>query len=388
MKFIFPIVSSLIFIIGMSFLARYLLKRANKSIWNWVLLKKIALWLPRATIIFQLIWMAGIVTGAGILYLIGSSGTTLLIFVIIIILLSIPPAWLLYRLAGSRGALAHDPARRKFLKSATAVFPVATLAIAGTGYAKSFKTVRVPVIEMPVRDLPTPLNGLRIAHLSDLHLGYYYEPDELSETLSTIAAYKPDIFLLTGDIADELPLLRPALDNIAKLETPFGGYACVGNHEYYRGIKKIIKIFAESPIPLLLEETASMEINGVPVVIGGVDDPVTHRPDMQHFLDRTVTKTFAGADPDAFKILLCHRPKGFNTARELGIHVTLAGHTHGGQFGFNGRSVFEVVPFEKYLWGLYHEQGKSLYTSSGMGHWFPFRLGCPAEAPVIILKRV
>ncbi|RKX73418.1 MAG: hypothetical protein DRP60_11930 [Spirochaetes bacterium] len=75
-------------------------------------------------------------------------------------------------------------------------------------------------------------------------------------------------------------------------------------------------------------------------------------------------------------------------AAELGVNLTLAGHTHGGQIGVGGRSFFDWVLPYKYLWGHYtKDNGSQLYTSAGIGHWFPFRLGCPAEAPVFVLRR-
>jgi uncharacterized protein len=84
---------------------------------------------------------------------------------------------------------------------------------------------------------------------------------------------------------------------------------------------------------------------------------------------------------------MSHRPDAFDHAAVRGIDLTLAGHTHGGQIGMFGRSVFESYWPERYLWGRYERNGSQLYTSAGVGHWFPFRLGCPPEAPVIELTR-
>jgi predicted MPP superfamily phosphohydrolase len=88
-----------------------------------------------------------------------------------------------------------------------------------------------------------------------------------------------------------------------------------------------------------------------------------------------------------FKILMSHRPDAFDYAASQGINLTLAGHTHGGQIGFMGRSLFDSYWADRYLWGEYRQGRSALYTSSGVGHWFPFRLGCPPEAPIIELRR-
>ena len=84
-------------------------------------------------------------------------------------------------------------------------------------------------------------------------------------------------------------------------------------------------------------------------------------------------------------MLLCHRPEGFVPASACGVHLTLAGHTHGGQIGFNGKSAFEPIWRDKYLWGRYSRGESHLYTTSGFGHWFPFRLMCPTEVPILEL---
>ena len=80
-------------------------------------------------------------------------------------------------------------------------------------------------------------------------------------------------------------------------------------------------------------------------------------------------------------------PEGFDPAAKAGVDLTLSGHTHGGQIGFNGKSAFEPLWPDGYLWGGYRRGASSLYTTAGFGDWFPFRLGCPSEAPLLVLKR-
>jgi predicted MPP superfamily phosphohydrolase len=82
---------------------------------------------------------------------------------------------------------------------------------------------------------------------------------------------------------------------------------------------------------------------------------------------------------------MAHRPDAFNAAVELDIDLTLSGHTHGGQVGLGGRSFWSLFAPGSYLRGLYRKEKSRLYVSSGIGHWFPFRLGCPSEAPIIEL---
>ena len=89
---------------------------------------------------------------------------------------------------------------------------------------------------------------------------------------------------------------------------------------------------------------------------------------------------------DTMAVVMSHRPRGFDSAAKHRVPLTLAGHTHGYQMGLGGWSVGEVIgaPYPR---GFYRKGESHLYTSTGFGHWFPFRLGCPREAPVITLRR-
>ena len=82
---------------------------------------------------------------------------------------------------------------------------------------------------------------------------------------------------------------------------------------------------------------------------------------------------------------MSHRPMALDYAADRGIPLTLAGHTHGGQIGFNGRSLLYAINPERSMWGQYERRDSKLYVSAGAGHWFPYRLGCPAEIPIYTL---
>jgi len=388
MKFVFPIVSSVLLIIGLSVLASFLLDYFNKRIWNILFLKIIARYLPYITTIFMLFWMVGIFLGTGFFYFLGGTTTAFFILLSTSLIISLPICFLIYRFGQVhiKKRVKFDESRRRFLKYTTGVFPAAAFSLSGLGVIQSFTKVRVPVITIGIPDLPPALEGFKIAHLSDLHLGYYYSLDDLEKTIEIIDANKPDIYFVTGDIADDIKKIDDALKLICCLRTPCQGFASVGNHEYYRGIDKVIKAFEKRPLPLLLNTGTTVQIKGVDVYIGGADDPVFTQPNIYDFLEDTVTKTMLDAPENAFHILMSHRPGGFDTAQKLGVNLTLSGHTHGGQIGFMRKSLFDGWPIEKYQWGLYKEGKSRLYTSSGMGVWFPFRLGCPAEAPIIILR--
>lgn len=283
--------------------------------------------------------------------------------------------------------LATGITRRRLIELATSAVPVAALASSGSGVVMASQPQAMPVIEMYYDDLPPELEGLKILHISDVHLGMFISVADVAAAVARAEAFKPDLVLLTGDVADDLKLLRPALDEVVKLKPRLGTYAAIGNHEYFRGFEEALRIYDRSPVPLLLEKHTVIPVGNARLSLSGVNDPVHLRGSHVDFMNRTFDATLNSAPSDAFQLVMSHRPEGFVTASARGVHLTLSGHTHGGQMGRRGRSVFEPLSPEGFLWGPYQRGKSRLYTSSGFGHWMPVRVGCPAEAPIIVLRK-
>lgn len=280
-----------------------------------------------------------------------------------------------------------DPNRRIVLKAAAAALPVVTLTMGGSGLTKAFGKVRVYLKPIRFDDLAPELEGLRILHLSDMHLRHYVTLDDLEEVISQAMQFAPDLVLVTGDLADDLRLLPDTLALIFSLRPSLGAFATLGNHEYYRGVTAVRRIFDRSPIPLLVNNGVHIPMGSCDLFVGGIDDPRFLGVQDTTFFERAIEQTLAHANTKDFIVLMSHRPDGFDYAAEAAIDLMLAGHTHGGQIGIMNRSLFEAVWPKRYFWGHYQMNKSHLYTSSGVGHWFPFRLGCPPEAPVIELCR-
>ncbi len=281
-----------------------------------------------------------------------------------------------------------DQGRRSLLTKGAAALPAATIAMAGWGVISSYNDTTIPVVPLRYAGLPAGLEGLRILHLSDIHIGLFFFLEDLERTMEIAARHKPDIVLVTGDVSDEIHRLPDALRIIHALRPRYGTYAALGNHEYYRGIESVQRHFDAGPIPLLREAGRAIRINGSDLFIGGTDDPARRGSERNKhaFLRTTVDATLDGAPSDAFHIVMSHRPEGWDEAARNGIELTLSGHYHGGiQWGFNGRGIIESMTPNNYIWGHYRRGESQLYTSAGVGHWFPFRLGCPAEAPLYVL---
>jgi predicted MPP superfamily phosphohydrolase len=262
------------------------------------------------------------------------------------------------------------------------------MAMAGVGFGRGFMSANVYGREITLDSLPPELDGLKVLHLSDLHLRHYVTLEHLEDVLRRAEPMKPDLILVTGDIADDLRQLPDALSMISQLNPPLGTFASLGNHEYFRGLDEVRSIFHKSTVPLFVDRGTRITHRGKGIFVGGIDDPrfMRSRETGPEFYSTALDKTLLDAASDDTTLIMSHRPNAFDSARERSVDLVLAGHTHGGQIGFMGRSVLETAFPENYLWGHYHRGNSHLYTSSGMGHWLPFRLGCPPEAPVINLR--
>lgn len=394
MRSVLPAIIMLIFATLLTLGARAMLRQGNRKIWNINLLDKSAKYLPYAGWFFYLLFGISLFFKWKYILFIGATGLSILIIISLIIILTLPVSLSIIKISKLISRRKHNSKlhkynqdRRLFLKTAAAALPVFTIGTTTNGFAGAFQSVKIPRIDLFYENLPEALNGLKIWHLSDLHLGYYYQLDDLEHLLLNAESEPTDLILITGDVADDLTQLTDALKLIDQKKTTYSKMVSVGNHEYFRGIQEVRRRIDASPIPLLLNSHQIINVDGVKLLIGGLDDPVRMHSDNNPFFERSINQILNNNPEHNFSILMSHRPKALNIAPDFNIDLILAGHTHGAQIGFNNRSIFEPIWKENYLWGKYSKGKTQLYTSSGIGHWFPFRLGCPAEAPIITLKK-
>ncbi len=390
----FLFASAVILIFGL--IEVLLIRLLHRDWWRKRWIRWSALGLPLVGILSIGLWGSGTFRGIPLFVTLGAIGTPSAFVLELALMCSLPFSGaleqirkLLDRVRKKRKPAADhpvNPQRRILLKAAAATLPVIAVSGGVSGVARGFGRITMPQIVFTFPDLPPALDGLRILHVSDLHLGLYLDLTHLETVLAHAQQESPDLVLVTGDIADELPLLPAALRLIDQLNAPLGHYASLGNHEYYRGIGDVLRIFDDGPVPLLVDQHATIAVKDITLTIAGADDPRSMH-DHNETLRSSVHQAVSGVKPDSFTILMSHRPEGLDHAAELNIPLTLAGHTHGAQVGLGSRSVLEPLLPNLYLWGKYTKGASQLYTTSGMGHWFPFRLGCPPEAPIITLKR-
>ena len=279
--------------------------------------------------------------------------------------------------------------RRKFLQGAATVLPLAAVGTGARGIYQAQVEMAVKKYDLTFPGLSANLNGYKIGQISDTHLGPYFSLERLDTVIQLLKEEQPDVVVITGDLADDLQLLRPALSRLDALVPfiPQGIYFCFGNHEYIRNITRFRAELANSRL-VLLENSSQMIVPGEqPLYLLGVDYPGSDVS--RSALDISVSRRqqfFAAANENipenAFKVLLAHHPDFLFDSFAAQIPLTLAGHTHGGQVVIGGKSLLDQ---HVYMRGLYQENGVYGYVSCGAGHWFPFRLGCPPEISLFTL---
>jgi len=372
------------------------LKYMHKVWWRRSAIRRAAWSLPIFGCSMVICWWLAEIFDLELLLYPGPVGTSLTLLLLVALSISLPPAWLI-RLIGRQidrrlikprtPADIPNQSRREFLSRTAAIVPSVAVVGSLAGVVGAFLPATVGLKRFSFPNLHPNLEGLRILHLSDLHLGTYLTLGSLKSTLDEAKEHKPDLVVLTGDVADDLRQLGPALRMAEGLAPRLGTYASLGNHEYFRGIPTVVRIFGESETRLLVNEALTVGIGAAAVTIGGLDDPRFVGAAGAPFFKQAIDKTLETAADTDFTLLMSHRPGALDYASEVGADLILAGHTHGAQIGLIGRSVLEPFYPEAYLWGEYQVGRTRLYTSSGLGHWFPFRLGCPPEAPIIELTR-
>lgn len=270
--------------------------------------------------------------------------------------------------------------RRQFLGTAAALTPpLLTIGAAGIGETQ-LDGFRIRRIVVPLPNLPPALDGVTVAHVSDFHVGRFTRGRVLERIVEETNRLDADVIALTGDfINHSLRDLPAALDIVRALRARHIIAACEGNHDLIHDARTFRRDAERGGMPLLLGESATTTIKGQRVQLLGLPwnrNPAGMRDNAAALLARR--------DPDAWPMLLAHHPHAWDFADE--IPLTLAGHTHGGQFMLTERAGAGPLLY-RYWSGLYTRASGALVVSNGVGNWFPIRLQAPAEILHLTLRR-
>ena len=287
------------------------------------------------------------------------------------------------------------------------IFRLATLMAGGLpflaatyGFAAGRLRFQVERVDVPISGLPKALDGFKIVQLSDIHIGEFMPVEEIREAVEMANDLKPDLAVITGDFVSgaEDPL-EQCIAELSKLHAPLGTWGCNGNHEIYAGAeRKAQQLFSKHGMRLLRQENAELEWRGEHFNLIGVDYQRDFMTGGAHGKPlEAIEHLVRTGIPN---VLLSHNPNSFARAAELGIELSLAGHTHGGQVMFEivDRTVSPAKLITEFVAGLYRlpsggqpsdssRKNAWLYVNRGLGTFgLPMRLGVPPEITLLTLR--
>jgi uncharacterized protein len=305
-----------------------------------------------------------------------------------------------------------DPSRRYFFKTATAAAGAAPFLCAAYGFAAERLRYTVHRVEIPIDNLTPALDGMKIAQLSDIHMSGYMPRAEVRRAVDMANELAADLAVVTGDfITGAGDPLAECVEEIRRMRAPLGIWGCNGNHEIYARAEETSQVlFAQAGMKLLRQENVQLHFNGAPFNLIGVDYQRERTPRGQKVQALAHLQSLVRRDMP--NILLSHNPNSFNRAAELGIELSLAGHTHGGQIQVEilDHRLSPAHFVTDYIAGLYQRPlftpsqtlitkpvlptsilqrpSACLYVNRGLGTvGAPVRLGVPPEITLLVLRR-
>lgn len=248
-------------------------------------------------------------------------------------------------------------------------------------------------------NLPKAFHGLRIAQISDVHSGSFYNKKAVLGGVEMLLNEKPDAIFFTGDLVNNVATeMRDYQDVFSKVKAPLGVYSTLGNHDYgdyYYGpddsaakrknLQDVIDTHKVMGWDLLMDEHRTLKVDQEEIAIIGVQNWGTGRFPKKG----DIQKAMRGTEDKAVKLLLSHDPSHWRAQiLDTNIDAMFAGHTHGMQFGVRGEH-FQWSP-AKYIYkewaGLYQQGNSQLYVNTGYGFLgYPGRVGIAPEITIFEL---
>jgi|GEM_PF-292425 len=284
------------------------------------------------------------------------------------------------------GLLVGAPFRAPLLGGRIAAATVLTLIalLAIVGYIGTRRLV-VRRVDATIPSLPTEFDGLRIAQLSDLHIGPQTSRRFLARVVRTTERLAPDLIAVTGDLIDDrVEDVDAFAAGMRGLDAPLGVFLIPGNHDVYAGWQGVAARLAETvPATILVNEGQILSRGGARLALVGTGDPAG-RGDGDVAPD--IARTLGGVPPGVPVIALAHNPALWPALAERGVALTLSGHTHWGQFALPQLGWSLASLFLARAMGVHESDGALLYIHPGTGYWgIPFRVGARPEVALVTL---
>ncbi len=291
--------------------------------------------------------------------------------------------------------------RSEFLVKAGAVVATTPIIASTYGILSGAHDYRIRRNKLVLPNLPKEFHGIKVAQISDIHSGSFFNKVAVKGGVEMLLAEKPDITFFTGDLVNnKSEEVNDYIEIFEKVKSPLGVYSVLGNHDYgmyvqwetpeaqaanLNRVKQAHKVLGWD---LLLNENRAITVDGASIGLLGVENWG------EGFIKAgDLSKAYQYTDHFPVKILLSHDPSHWDAQVRPNfsdIDLMLAGHTHGFQFGIEvGNFKWSPVQYRYKQWaGLYTESNQHLYVNRGYGYLgFPGRVGMPPEITIFELLK-
>ena len=281
--------------------------------------------------------------------------------------------------------------RREFLKlMGVAALDILLLAIGGVGYGYLMEPnwFKVETIQLKLPRLTRRFSGLRVAQISDIHMGGWMNLERLQRAADLVLEQKPDVLLITGDFliggdiaAISEQTIQDLMTGLARLAASVPTFAVLGNHDYWVDVQTVRQVLSACGIMELTNTVFTLQREEEMLHLCGVDDLWEGNARLDDVIAQLKDNSSA--------ILLAHEPDFADTsAATRRFDLQLSGHTHGGQIVLPWIGP-PVLPYlgRKYPSGLYKIGEMFQYTNRGIGMArLPLRINCPPEITLFVLE--
>jgi uncharacterized protein len=285
---------------------------------------------------------------------------------------------------------AHAPAspdRREFLQRVGLAGVAIPFAASASGVSISYD-FRVEEREVMVPGWPRALDGLRVAHLSDIHVGPGMTRERLLRVADLTNGCRPDLVAHTGDFLTHRSgdFDAPLYEALDRIRAPFGQWACLGNHDY-DDPERLVRRLGDAGVAVLRNRLTRVEMAGDALEIGGAEF-LFGRASRRAIYAGVIADW--GPRDDTPRLLLNHDPSAFTSLPSDAANLVLSGHTHGGHVGIQlGRSraltVIGLLGLPDQ--GLFARGDMRLFVTRCVGFYgYPMRVGIPPEIAVLVLR--
>ncbi|MCF0061959.1 metallophosphoesterase [Dyadobacter chenwenxiniae] len=292
--------------------------------------------------------------------------------------------------------------RSQFLATTAMVAGAGLMGTFAYGIISGAHDYRIRRVRIPLKNLPKAFDGIKIAQLSDIHSGSFFNKTAVKGGVEMLMKEKPDIAFFTGDLVNDRALeVREYIDIFNKVKAPLGVHSVLGNHDYgdyfqwpsieaktsnLADLRKAHQLLGWN---LMLDENRAIRVDGEEIGLIGIQNWGAGNFAKYGNLE----KAYQHTEDFPVKILLSHDPSHWQAQvlpKYKDIDLALAGHTHGMQFGVEiGGLKWSPVQYRYKQWaGLYTENDQHLYVNRGFGYLgYPGRVGILPEIAIIELVR-